>query len=292
MPGTREEDWTPVSLIRWTAEYLAGKGHDQSRLAAELMLAATLGVKRLDLYLQFERPLVAAELAAFKQRLQRRLNHEPLQYIEGRVHFRDIELQVDRRVLVPRPETELLAGAVLDWAAGRTGLGALDVGTGSGAIALSLACEADFARIVATDVSPGAIAVAEANRQAIAPAAPVELRLGRGYEPVAGETFQVIVSNPPYIADGERAELAPQVRDWEPEEALFAGPSGLEVIRQLVTGAPAHLDAGGLLALEIGATQAAAASALIAATGGFEAVRVERDYAGRDRMVLATRSGG
>lgn len=292
MPGTREEVWTPVSLIRWTTDYLAGKGHEQARLAAELMLAATLGVKRLELYLQFDRPLAGAELSAFKARLQRRLKHEPLQYIEGIAHFRSLELQVDPRVLVPRPETELLAGAVLKWAEGRAGPEVLEIGTGSGAIALSLATEADFARIVATDISAGALAVAEANRQAVAPAAPVELRLGRGYEPVAGETFQVIVSNPPYIAFGERAELAPQVRDWEPEAALFAGPGGLEVIEELIAGAPGHLDSGGLLALEIGATQGEAASALIAATGGFEAARVERDYAGRDRIVLAIRSGG
>src|SRR5688500_6613325 len=124
--------WTVLEMIRWTTDYLAGKGIREPRLNGELLLAGVLGLKRLDLYLQFDRPLTADELARFKARLLRRTRREPLQYIEGCAHFRTLRLAVDQRVLIPRPETEQLVQQVLDWAAGREGLSGLDVGTGSG----------------------------------------------------------------------------------------------------------------------------------------------------------------
>jgi len=210
-----------------------------------------------------------------------------LQYIEGEAHFRELRLRVDRRVLIPRPETEQLVQRVLDWAAGRPGLAAADVGTGSGAIALALATEGPFHRVVATDVEPGALDAARANHAAAAPEAPVEFRLGDGVEPLAGERFDALVSNPPYIGTGERASLDAEVRDWEPAAALFAGADGLDVVRRLVAGAPRVLAPGGLLALEIGEGQGAAVAALVRAAGAFGEPRVEKDLAGRDRIVLA-----
>ncbi|HEX5724433.1 MAG TPA: peptide chain release factor N(5)-glutamine methyltransferase [Longimicrobiaceae bacterium] len=279
--------WTVVELLRWTAEYLAGKGFHHPRLNGELLLAGVLGVGRLDLYLQHDRPLSPAELAAFKARLLRRARREPLQYIDGEASFRDLRLCVDHRVLIPRPETEELVQAVLDWAAGRHALHALDVGTGSGAIALSLACEGPFARVVATDLSPEALEVARANRARAAPPAEVDFRLGDAYAPVAGERFHVVVSNPPYVGEEERPALDAEVRDWEPALALFAGPGGLDVIRRLVEGAPGALHPGGLLALEVGAGQAEEVAGLVRAAGRFRAPRVRRDLAGRDRIVLA-----
>lgn len=281
--------WTVVELIGWTAEYLDGKGIGNARLNAELLLAGVLGLKRLDLYLQFDRPLEAAELAEFKGRLRRRARREPLQYIEGEAAFRDLRLRVDSRVLIPRPETELLVDEVLAWARGRSGLRALDVGTGSGAIALSLAAEGPFERIVATDLSEGALEIASSNRRGAAPAVPVEFRHGEGYAPVPGERFDMVVSNPPYIAEGERDSLEPEVREWEPAAALFAGPTGLEVIRELVAGAPAHLVPGGLLALEIGETQGQAVADAVRGTGAFREPCVRRDLTGRDRIVVAGR---
>ncbi|HET6765213.1 MAG TPA: HemK/PrmC family methyltransferase, partial [Longimicrobiaceae bacterium] len=211
--------WTVVEMIRWTTTYLGGKGFHNPRLNGELLLAGTLGLKRLDLYLQFDRPLSPEELAEYRARLLRRAKREPLQYIEGVAHFRDLVLKVDRRVLIPRPETEVLVEAVLEWARGRTGLAALDVGTGSGAIALALATEGPFARVVATDVQPDALEVARANHLAAAPHAPVEFRVGDGYAPVAGEQFDVVVSNPPYVRLDERESLDTEVRDWEPATA-------------------------------------------------------------------------
>src|SRR3712207_3704513 len=138
-----------MELVGWTANYLGEKGFHTPRLNAELLLAGTLGLKRLDLYLQFDRPLRAEELAEFKARLKRRAKHEPLQYIDGTAAFRELTLRVDPRVLIPRPETEVLVQEVLDWAAPRGARSALDVGTGSGAIALALATEGPFERVVA-----------------------------------------------------------------------------------------------------------------------------------------------
>ncbi len=283
--------WTVLELLRWTTEYLAGKGFHNARLNAELLLCGVLGVKRLDLYLQFDRPLRPEELAEFKARLKRRVRREPLQYIEGEAAFRELRLRVDRRALIPRPETEVLVGEVLDWARGRSGLEAVDVGTGSGAIALSLAAEGPFRRIVATDLSEEALEVARSNYQALAPQAPVEFRQGSGYAPVAGGRFDVIVSNPPYVADEEREMLDAEVREWEPALALFAGPGGLRVIEELVVGAPAVLRPGGLLALEVGLGQTEAVAELIRETGSFHEPRVRRDLTGRDRIVLAEHLG-
>jgi release factor glutamine methyltransferase len=276
-----------MELLRWTAEYLEGKGFHNPRLNGELLLAGTLKLKRLDLYLQYDRPLRPDELAEFKARLRRRARREPLQYIEGEAHFRDLVLRVDGRVLIPRPETELLVQRVIDWAAGRPRLAAADVGTGSGAIALSLAAEGAFARVVATDVEAGALEAARANHAAAAPDAPVEFRLGDGLAPLAGERFDAVVSNPPYIAVGERPSLDPEVSEWEPASALFGGADGLAVVRPLVAGAAGVLRPGGLLALEIGAAQGPAVAELVRAAGRFGEPRVEKDLAGRDRIVLA-----
>jgi len=225
------------------------------------------------------------ELEGFKSRLRRRVRREPLQYIEGEAAFRELKLQVDRRVLIPRPETELLVGEVLDWARGRAALSALDIGTGSGAIALSLAAEGNFSRIVATDVSTDALEVAAGNGDRLGAA--VEFREGGVFDPVVGERFDVVVSNPPYIRFDEESSLEPEVREWEPRAALFSGASGLDVIREIAAGAPDHLNPGGLLALEIGAGQADAVTALLRSVAGFSEPRVRRDLSGRDRIVLA-----
>lgn len=273
-------------MLRWTTEYLQSKEFEDARLNAEILLSGVLGLKRLDLYLQFDRPLRPEEIAEFKARLLRRAKREPLQYIAGSADFRELRLRVDRRVLIPRPETELLVGEVLAWASGRERPSALDLGTGSGAIALSLATEGDFQRVVATDASADALAVARDNVAALAPAA-VELREGELFAPVGGERFDVIVSNPPYVGEEERDALDAEVRDWEPPLALFAGTGGLEVIRALVAAAPDHLRPGGLLALEVGAAQGPAVAELIRDGGAFAEPRVRQDLAGRDRIVLA-----
>jgi release factor glutamine methyltransferase len=285
---------TALELARQAGSVLRERGFEQGRLEAEQLLASVLGVRRLDLYLQHDRPISPAELDRFRDHVRRRLRREPVQYILGEAHFRGLLLSVDRRVLIPRPETEQLAGAVLDFAKAGSGLAALEVGTGSGAIALSLAAEAaaSFDSIVATDVSVEALEVAGANAGRLGLAARVEFRAGPSYLPVReGERFDVIVSNPPYVAESEADALPPDVRDWEPAGALFAGPGGTAVLDVLADGALPRLRAGGLLALEVSPAQAERMSRRLAANG-FADCRVRRDLAGRDRIVLATREQG
>lgn len=290
----------PLELTRLAAEHLAGKGIEEARLDAELLLAHVLGVRRLDLYLQFERPLEPAEVAAYREAIRRRGRREPLQHITGEVEFRELTLSVSPAVLIPRPETEVLVGEVLALASERQaagagpkeGLTALDVGTGSGAIALSLIEEGPFARVVATDVSDEALEVAAENGARAELSDRLELRRGSVWDPVGGgERFDVIVSNPPYVAESEREALEPEVADHEPATALFAGPDGLEVLRALCEGAVARLTAGGLLALEVGLGQAATVAEWLRA-GGFDAPRVVKDLTGRERIVLAARAVG
>lgn len=305
----------PLDLTRLAAGHLASRGVEDPRLDAELLLAWVLGVRRLDLYLQFERPVTPDEVAAYREAVRRRGQREPLQYITGEASFRELELAVDPRVLIPRPETEVLVGAVLDWARQRAeragwstdrpagsgaagaagaagaGLTALDLGTGSGAIALSLLAEGPFARVVATDVSADALAVAGANAEQAGVADRLELREGALWAAVGdGERFDVIVSNPPYVAESERGSLQPEVVDHEPAAALFAGADGLGVLRSIAGGAAARLAGGGLLAVEVGPGQAAEVAGWLEGPP-FGAPWIVEDLTGRERIVLAARDG-
>ncbi len=294
-PATAEQEiWTVLRLMTWSGEYLEAKGVERGRLDAEHLLAEALGVERLQLYLQYDRPLSDEELDRYRPMLRRRATREPLQYIIGRAAFRMLDLAVDPRVLIPRPETEVLVGEVLAWAAGRelSEASALDLGTGSGAIALSLALEGSFSRIVATDASAPALEVARANAAAAALDAHVEFREGELFAPLGeGDFFDVVVSNPPYVSDGEGRVLQAEVADWEPTMALMGGPDGLDLIRGIITGAGEHLLPGGLLALEVGLGQAGPVVALLESAGGYDDARIRRDYTGRERMVLARRAG-
>ena len=224
----------------------------------------------------------------------RRLRGAPFAYAVGRAAFRHMTLDVDERVLIPRPETELLVDEVLACLTTPGGI-AVDVGTGSGALALALAMEGRFARIVATDLSLDALAVAHANHQRLAHAmkAPVEFRHGSLLAPVALDAslgrVRAVVSNPPYIAHHEARELPRAVRDWEPSLALFSGPYGMDAIRALVSEAAPVLETGGLLALEVDARRASLAAEAVATHGAFTDVRVRLDLAGRERFVLARR---
>ena len=278
-----------LPLAQKAAQLFTERGIENGRLEAELLLAHVLGIRRLDLYLQYDRPLTEPQLEQFRALVRRRLKREPLQYITGHVQFRHLEIEVDARALIPRPETELLVGEVVRYAAERAEpLRAIDIGVGSGAIALSIAHECPAVHVVATDVSGDALALAEQNAHALG--LTLELRPGHLWAAVAAEeTFDIVVSNPPYVADSESAELQPEVRDWEPHGALFAGADGLAVVRELIAGAAPHLNDGALLALEIGMTQATAVTALLAATTSYESINVRRDLSGRERMVTAIR---
>ena len=293
-PPPEGDAWTVLHLVEWSSAYLEGKGVTGARLDAEYLLADTLGTERLNLYLDFDRPLTPGELARFRPRLLDRARRRPLQYILGRVPFRALELAVDASVLIPRPETEELVGAVL----ARVGGGAvarpsaLDIGTGSGAIALSLAAEGDFGCIVATDTSEAALEVARRNACRNALDARVEFRQGDLFRPVeGGERFDVVVSNPPYISGEEFETLLPEVRLYEPREGLVAGEEGVAVLTRLVHGAGGVLAPGGLLALEVGAGQARRVSEDIRHVGGYAPPEVVRDLGGVERIVLARWQG-
>ena len=279
----------PLETARRAEDYL--REHDvlDPRLEAELILASVLGVSRLRMYLDEDVPLDATQLLRYRQMIERRAKREPLQYVVGSTQFREIDLRCDPRALIPRPETEVLVGLALDWARARTGvaLRALDIGTGTGAIALSLLAEKGAERVVATDVSRDALALAAENAQALGVSDRIELRAGALYEPIASdERFDMIVSNPPYIATAERGTLATEVVDWEPEAALFAGARGMDVIEPLVRGARARLERCGLLALELAPGQAEEVAELARASG-FRRVRIVNDLAGRARIVAA-----
>jgi release factor glutamine methyltransferase len=291
--GRSEDGWTVLRLILWSADYLKQKGVPNARLDAEHLLAHAAGRQRLQLYLEYDRPLTTAELDGFRPLLKRRAGREPLQYIVGRQPFRELDLEVSPAVLIPRPETEVLVGEVLDWVRrrGRGDLTALDIGTGSGAIALSLAFEGTFASVLATDVAEDALDVARRNRDAAGLADRVELRLGPLFEPVrAGEGFDVVVSNPPYVADGAVEELEPEVALWEPKTALLAGSDGLDALRAVARGAGRVLRKGGLLAVEVGEGQAGSVVGMLADDGRYHDMSVQRDYAGVERVVLARRT--
>ena len=273
-------------VIRHSAGELSAHGSSTPRLDAELLAGHALALSRSELYAQHGRELTAAELDAVGALVARRSRREPVAYILGRWGFRGLDLAVDRRVLVPRPETEELVGVCLELVAAAAAPAVLDVGTGSGAIALSIAQELPGARVSAGDVSPAALEVAAANGAALG--LPVEWVCSDLLAGFAGRQFDLIVSNPPYIAAAELETLEPEVREWEPRLATTAGEGGLERLLALARSAPAALVAGGWLALECGAGQAGAVAGGLAAAG-FADVGARRDFAGIERFVIGRR---
>jgi release factor glutamine methyltransferase len=275
---------------------LAAAGVPEARLDAELLLAAASGRGRASLIADPAARLDAPAARLFGELVRRRLRREPLAYIVGTKGFRRIELSVDRRVLVPRPETELLVEVALERRPGRV----LDVGTGSGAIALALADELPEAEIVATDTSPGALEVARANAARLGLADRVRFEPGTVPE---GEGFDLVLANLPYVAEADWAGLQPEVTQWEPREALLAGPDGLDAYRALLaplaegpteclrptfSDQPAPLDSAAAVAVEIGEGQALEVAELIR-DAGFGEVEVREDLAAIERVVVGVR---
>jgi release factor glutamine methyltransferase len=266
------------------------------RSDAEELLSRLLGISRTQLNLLGARTLTRAESTGLAAWLARRAAHEPVQYITGRAAFRDLDLAVDPRVLIPRPETEGLVEAVLGvlraqtprWVAPRV----LDLGTGSGVIALALAAEWPAAVVTATDASAGALEVARANAMALELAGRVRFLAGHWFKAVgAQERFEIVISNPPYIATGERDVLPEDVRSFEPQQALFSGASGLDDVREIVEQAPRHLVPGGLLALELAEERAHRVAGWLQGAPGWRAVEVRDDLARRPRYLLARTVG-
>lgn len=288
--ASKQRVWTVMDVIRASGEYLDGKGLEHGRLDAEHLLAHVLDMDRLHLYLHFDRPLTAAERGRLKPLLRRRGAREPLQYILGSAPFRDLVLHVDRRVAIPRPETEYLID-VLQRAAGRDRVfeSALDVGTGSGAIALALATEGLARSVTATDLSAAALGAAR-NNAAGAGVTTIDFREGHLLQPVAGRTFDLVLSNPPYLTEEEWRSAQPEVREWEPRTAMVAGEDGLEVIRGLVGGLGDMLRPGGWVGLEVGNSQADTVVHMLEAVPGLDGVGVHDDLTGRPRYLLGRKT--
>lgn len=278
--------WTTLKLIEWTTEYFAKHGIPNSRLDAELLLSHVLKKKRIELYLDFEKVVSENDLAAFKGLIQRRSKREPLQYIVGVQDFYGVPINVTPAVLIPRPETELLVERIIKLATShQPPVTILDLCTGSACIIAALANELPNARFVGTDISPAALDVARQNIDKWKDR--VELLHGNIFEPVCSRQFDIITSNPPYVSEGEFATLQPEVRDFEPKEALVSGKDGLEIIREIINNAHSFLKPGGLLVMEMGDGQADAVRRIITDSGHYNEVKVIKDYGGIERIVTA-----
>jgi release factor glutamine methyltransferase len=261
---TQQEKWDVLKILNWTKGYLADKGVENPRLEAEWMLCEALSLDRVGLYLNFDKPLSEAELAAYRGMVARRGRREPLQYILGSQEFMGLDFQVTPAVLIPRHDTEVLvAEGVKRGGAARS---ILDIGAGSGCVAVALAKALPEAEICSVDISAEALAVARDN--ALKNGVTVQFFQGSLFDPFAGRRFDMVVSNPPYIPAAELATLQQEVRGFEPLGALDGGVDGLDFYRAIVARAPGHLTAGGWLLFEVGAGQAPEVLGLLK-VGGF-----------------------
>jgi release factor glutamine methyltransferase len=290
--GTTARTWTALEVVRWIAADLARRGVPSARLDAELLVAHALGTSRVGLYVRHDAPLTEAERARVREALRRRRAGEPVAYIVGEKEFWTVALKVDRRVLVPRPETEVLVEEALGALGEKTHAWRVaDVGTGSGAVAIVVARERPAAVVTAVDVSAEALDLARENAARHGVADRVEFVHGDGAESLAGRpaAFDAVLANLPYVPSGEIARLAVEIREHEPRRAIDGGADGLREIRRTVPAAGRALRPGGLLALEIGADQEAPAREVVEGAGLFRDVRLRRDYAGLARVVAARR---
>ncbi|MFO1446712.1 MAG: peptide chain release factor N(5)-glutamine methyltransferase [Opitutaceae bacterium] len=279
-----------LEIIKKTTDFLAGKRVENPRLSAETLVGHALGLRRMQLYVQFERLLSEAELEKIRPLVRRRAAREPLQYILGETEFCGLTLKCDRRALIPRPETEYLIELIQQRFAPTGPARVLDLGTGTGAVALGLARTLPTVEVVAVDASPEALALARENTERAGLSERVRLIESDWFGSIEpGLTFDLIVSNPPYLTTQEVAETQPEVREFEPQRALGSGADGLNDLRRIIDGAPSWLTSGGLLALETGIGHHAALAELAKKTGwaGFES---KPDLTGRDRYVFLRRT--
>ncbi len=267
-----------------TVAYFEKAGIESSKNEAERLMAETLGIKRLELFLNYGKPLAEEELAALRERIRRRAKREPLQYILGYWDFHDIRLQLQPGVLIPRPETELLVEAVIHRVKEIENPRIVDLGTGSGAIALALAKALPQAKVLAVERSPEALAQARANAEALGLRERVAFRSGNWLDGLELEA-DCIVSNPPYLTEAEWSEAQPEVRDHEPKEALVAEDAGMADLKAIVSEARSQLAEGGFIALEMGIDHGPAMRAH-AEECGYRDVEVLKDDSHRDRFLF------
>jgi release factor glutamine methyltransferase len=291
-----QASWHIGDLLKVTTAYLKKKSIESPRLTAEVLLAHLLGIDRVTLYLQFEKPLTESELSGYRSLVSRRVRREPLQYITGIQEFWSMEFQVDPRVLIPRPETELL----VEQALARVGQKEpekdsprrlLDLGTGSGILAVSMAKELPTWEVWATDNSPGALEVARMNAEKHRLGDQIRFRQGDLFQPLKSEgiLFHLILSNPPYVGEGEYGSLAPEVREYEPRIALAAGKEGMAFIPRILHDGSDFLSPGGWLLVEMAPGQTERAMKIAETAGSYAEIHRVRDYSGRYRALCARR---
>lgn len=284
-----DPQWTILKILQWTTAYFKSHHIDSPRLTAEILLAHVLEINRIDLYLRFDQPLNKQELSVFKGLIKRRLHREPVAYITGTREFWGIDFTVTPDVLIPRPETEFLVEEALkliplDTSSGRYRL--IDVGTGSGAVAVALAASRPGHFYIASDISKKAIAVASQNADQNSVSKDIFFFVGELFEALRLDVlkFDLIVSNPPYIPTSQIAGLAPEVGKHEPLSSLDGGSEGMDVIAKIIEDAPLYLKKNGLLMLEIGYDQKDRMEQIVADDGRYKGVHFIRDYSGYDRV--------
>jgi release factor glutamine methyltransferase len=289
--GVSNEPWTIARVLGFATDDFKKRNHPSPRLDAELLLGRALGLDRVRLLIESERRLNEAELGAYRALIQRRRTGEPVAYILGRREFYGLPFVVDRRALVPRPDTEMLVEVALERTRARSMYGrALDLCTGTGCVAVTFARERPTWRVTASDISSEAVSLAWENARRHGVAFAMRVVEGDLFAPFAGERFELVTANPPYIPSGELAELSIDIREFEPRLALDGGGDGLEIVRLIVRDAVRHLEPRGVLALEVGYDQAARVVSLVEAAG-FVDIVVRRDYGGRERIVSAVFGG-
>ncbi|MCF6179987.1 MAG: peptide chain release factor N(5)-glutamine methyltransferase [Geopsychrobacter sp.] len=280
------ESWTLLKLLRWTTGFFREKGIDNPRLDAELLIASVLELDRVGLYLNYDRPLVADELARIRPLVKRRAQHEPLQYLLGKTEFWSLDFKVSPAVLIPRADTEILLEEALEKATESGEL--LDIGTGSGAIAISFAHEKEHWQVAGLDISTAALEIAQGNALRHALASRCTFMAG-DLACLPERAYDLVVSNPPYISTSEYETLMPEVREYEPAQALLAGEEGLDCYRLLAAQVEKVLKPGGWLLLEIGFRQQHAVTDLLVKAGLTE-IYCRQDYAGNPRVVGGRRA--
>jgi release factor glutamine methyltransferase len=283
-----DQPWTIMRLLDWTTSFFEGKGVESARLEAQLLLAHALGCTKMALYTRFDEAPAEEERTRFRELVQQRVKGSPVAHLLGRKEFFALEFLVSPSVLIPRPDSEWIVTECLALAKGMESPSVLDVGTGSGCLALAVASRHKGARVCATDVSEDALAVARRNAEKHKLQERVRFLQGDLFAPLApAERFDFILSNPPYVSRAELAKLAPEVRDHEPRLAIDGGEDGFAVIDRLIAVAPDHLAAGGYLILEIGFDQEAGARQRFAKHGGYEVGKTIQDAAGHPRVLRA-----
>ena len=285
-----EETWTIGKLLSWTAEYFTKKAISSARLDAELLLANLLGCDRIYLYVNFDRPLLADELAGYRALVKRRAAKEPLAYILGNREFYKLSFVVTPAVLIPRPDTEIIVASAIEHAKANDARRALDLGTGSGAIAISLWTNLPKLSITASDLSIPALEIAQVNARRHLVESRLEFIVSDWFENIVPEKYDIIVANPPYIQLAEQGKLQPELQH-EPQSALYADADGLGCYRIILANAHEYLASGGKLFLEVGYNQAAAVAELAKATNRYGSMHFVKDYSGIDRVVVIAAAG-